>query len=243
MLIKPLQLSTYWKVAPESVLHIGAHMAEELSAYDDLGWGKVYWIEAQKELAENLETRLQKSGHEVIHTAIWDVDNLELKLNVTNNSQSTSLLELGTHKSDYPEITVSRVEVVRTKRVDSIFTSDTVPDFINLDIQGAEIQALRGFGQLLHNVKYIYCEVNKKEVYVGCANIEEIDSYLSEFGFSRIITKWVPFKGWGDAYYCNTKLTKNSLIQETLGKVFGWFYPAEYFASSLKSRLRKLIVN
>lgn len=216
-------------------------MAEELSAYEDLGWGKVFWIEAQKELAENLKRLLQKSRHEVIHAAIWDVDNIELKLNITNNSQSTSLLELGTHKSDYPEITVSRVEVVRTKRVDSIFTSETVPDFINLDIQGAEIQALKSFGELLHDVKYIYCEVNKKEVYVGCANIGEIDSYLSQYGFSRIITKWVPFKGWGDAYYCNTKLTKNSLIQVLIGKLFGLAYPAEYLTSSLNSRLRKLI--
>jgi len=239
MLINPQQLASYWNVTPKSVLHLGAHLAEELSAYQELGWGKIYWVEAQKKLADALESRLLNTPHEVIHAAIWDIDNLELKLNVTNNSQSTSLLELGTHKSDYPEITVSRVEVVRTKRVDSLFTKHTVPDFVNLDIQGAEIQALKSFGTLLQNVKYIYCEVNKKEVYVGCARINELDLYLSEFGFSRVITKWVPQKGWGDAYYCNTNLSKVSSNKYLLGKLFGWAYPCEYFLSSLKSRLRK----
>lgn len=241
MLIKPRHLSKIWKVKPKSVLHIGAHLAEELSEYQNLNWGKIFWIEAQKDLASNLSIRLKNTSHEVIHAAIWDVDNLELKLNITNNSQSTSLLELGTHKSDYPEITVSRVEVVNTKRVDSIFTLETIPDFINLDIQGAEIQALRSFGDLLQNVKFIYSEVNKKEVYVGCADIQEIDNLLSEFGFTRVITKWVPFKGWGDAYYCNTNLVELPLSKKILGWMFGYSYPVEYFFSSALSRLRKLL--
>lgn len=216
-------------------------MAEELSAYEELGWGKIYWVEAQVDLAENLKLRLENTSHEVIHAAIWDVDNLELKLNITNNSQSTSLLELGTHKSDYPEITVSRIEVVNTRRVDSIFSDSTVPDFINIDIQGAEIQALKSFGELLGKVKYIYSEVNKKEVYVGCAKISEIDRYLGEYGFARVITKWVPFKGWGDAYYCNTKLVRVSQFQKLLGKTIEIAYPFEYFFTSLKSRLRKFL--
>lgn len=241
MLIKPRELVCYWKVSPKSVLHIGAHLAEEFSSYENLGWKKVFWVEAQKELAQKLKSKLEGTSHEVIQAAIWDIDDLELKLKVTNNSQSTSLLELGTHKSDYPEISVSRVETVRTSRVDSLFSMKTIPDFINLDIQGAEIQALRGFGKLLQNVKYIYCEVNKKEVYVGCAVIDEIDGYLSEFGFSRVITKWVPFKGWGDAYYCNTNMVKNSTFQQALGKFFGWIYPVEYYTTSCLSRLRKFL--
>lgn len=223
------------------MLHIGAHLAEELTSYEALGWGKIYWVEAQRELAEQLNSRLFNTPHEVIHAAIWDENDVELKLNITNNLQSTSLLELGTHKSDYPDITVSRVEVVKTKRVDSIFSKETIPDFINLDIQGVEFQALKSFGLLLDHVKYIYCEVNKKEVYVECARIKEIDDFLSQFGFTRVITKWVPLKGWGDAYYCNTKLTQVSLMQKTIGKIFGWFYPVEYLTSSLKSRLRQLL--
>ena len=241
MLIKPSQLSSIWKVTPKTVLHIGAHLAEELSAYESLGWGKIYWIEAQKELADQLKSRLLDTPHEVIHAAIWDENDIDLKLNITNNSQSTSLLEFGTHKSDYPDITVSKVEMVNTKRVDSIFTKETIPDFINLDIQGVEIQALRSFGSLLENVKYIYCEVNKKEVYVNCARINAIDDLLSQFGFIRVITKWVPLKGWGDAYYCNARLTKVTLTQKVIGKAFGGFYPVEYLTTSLRSRLRQFI--
>ncbi len=241
MLIKPSKLKFFWKVKPFSVLHIGAHKAEELHQYKSLGWGSVVWIEAQRELSEELSKLFIGSNQTVIHAAIWDVDNIELKLNVTNNSQSTSLLELGTHKADYPNIKVSKVEIVKTKRIDSIFNEETIPEFVNIDIQGAEFQALKGFGPLLHKVKFIYCEVNKKEVYVNCGSVSEIDRHLSLFGFKRITTRWVPFKGWGDAFYVNLSLNPVSRFMQLIGFFFGIIYPPIYFVTSFLSRVKRLL--
>ena len=216
-------------------------MAEEFHDYESLQWGNVVWIEAQKELAEKLSQKFIGSNQRVIHTAVWDIDNLELNLNITNNSQSTSLLELGTHKYDYPDVKVSKIEIVKTSRIDSLFDKKTVPEFVNIDIQGAEIQALKGFGALLNYVKYVYCEVNKKEVYINCAGVSEIDEYLEPFGFKRITTRWVPSKGWGDAFYMNSALTPVSKLMQITGAIYGVTYPVIYVATSAWSRLKKFL--
>ena len=216
-------------------------MAEEFDEYERLQWGSIVWIEAQKDLAEKLSQKFRGSNQRVIHAAVWDVDNLELNLNITNNSQSTSLLELGTHKLDYPDIQVSKIEIVKTSRIDSIFDKETTPEFINIDIQGAEIQALKGFGELLHHVKYVYCEVNKRDVYIDCAKVSEVDEYLELFGFKRITTRWVPLKGWGDAFYMNLTLIPVSKFMRISGVIYGTTYPLIYFATSLWSRMKRFL--
>jgi hypothetical protein len=73
-------------------------------------------------------------------------------------------------------------------------------NFMNLDIQGAELLALRGAGDILKNFDYIYTEVNIEELYDGCCLMNEIDEYLKQFGFKRVITEMTQY-GWGDAFY------------------------------------------
>ena len=76
-------------------------------------------------------------------------------------------------------------------------------DFVNLDVQGAELKVLKGFGDLLKigsNIKTIYTEVNFEEIYIGAPHINEIDDYLSQFNFKREITLKTQHN-WGDAIY------------------------------------------
>ncbi len=73
-------------------------------------------------------------------------------------------------------------------------------NFINLDIQGVELLALKGFGDLLNKIDFVYTEVNVGYVYKDCALITEIDEYLSSFGFSRTETHLTEME-WGDAFY------------------------------------------
>ena len=47
----------------------------------------------------------------------------------------------------------------------------------------------------------IYTEVNEDYVYLECALISEIDSYLSTFDFVRVETSWYQNCKWGDAFY------------------------------------------
>ena len=149
MLVKPIDLGRHWKVSPTNVLHVGAHIGEEKELYEEAGWGSVIWVEAQPELAKNLEQRLSGSNDRVICATVWDEDGIPLKLKISSNSGSSSLLDFGTHKDSYPHITFADEIDVTTTRLDSILEARELPSFLNLDIQGVELQALRGLGNLI----------------------------------------------------------------------------------------------
>jgi hypothetical protein len=67
-----------------------------------------------------------------------------------------------------------------------------------MDLQGAELLALRGATETLRSVRFVYTEVNVDELYAGCAQLDEIDEQL--VGFVRMETALTPH-GWGDAFY------------------------------------------
>ena len=206
MLIPVQVLKKYWGVNPQSIVHVGAHNAEELETYEKAGWGPVTWIEAQPQKIQELAKRIP-SHHRLIEAAIWDKEGMSLNLNVMTSTQSTSLLNLGTHATEHPTIQFSHSIPVKTKTLASILDGSSAPELLALDIQGVELRALTGYGEKIADVKWIYCEVNKAELYEDCCLVYDIDSYLSRFYFRRAATRWTSH-GWGDALYENTNLIK-----------------------------------
>jgi FkbM family methyltransferase len=209
MLIPVSELQKDWIFEPVSVLHVGASRGEEAEAYQKAGWVPVTWIEAIPKLASELELRLNPIDHKVINATIFDKDGLEKQFKIASNSQSSSLLNFGLHQLDYPQIQVIDVITVKTTSLETIFKETPIPNFINLDIQGTELEALKGLGDLIVGVDYVYTEVNYKEVYENCALVKHIDTYLAEFGFHRAITRWQIKKGWGDALYLRNTYKKS----------------------------------
>jgi len=229
MLISCNEISNVWRVQPKGVLHIGAHEAEEAEDYARLDWGPVIWVEAQSKLAKKLKSRLKPGENTVFHAAAWDISGIEIELKITNNSQSTSLLEFGTHQQDYPDVKVTEIEKVVTTRIDLLLNDSFKFEFVNLDIQGAELRALKGMGNLLNQVNYIYTEINKQEVYVGCATIEEIENYLETAGFRKVSIRWIPKKGWGDALYVRRSHLDSNPISKIKSALFGMRFYFIYF--------------
>lgn len=194
----------FWNVKPEGILHVGAHEAEEMRAYSKAGWlknGGIIWVEAQPLLANRLLETIASPNSKVINAAVWDKDDVPLTLKITSNKQSTSLLELGTHARTYPDIFVEMEIQVNSRRLDSLLKITDKFDFINLDIQGAELQALIGLGSRINEVRWIYTECNSEEVYKGCTLIHDLDHFLELHGFKRVATKWARGAGWGDCLY------------------------------------------
>lgn len=186
------------------ILHIGAHKCEELNKYKQHGLtnNKIIWVEGNPNLVKfisNMDDTI------IIKNFICcDTDENESILNISNNGQSSSILELGTHKKHYPYIKYIDTIKVKNKRIDTMYKEDNIPNtfanFLNIDIQGAELLALKGTGKILHNFDYVYLEVNRDYVYKNCALIKEIDDYLFKFNFKRVETKWT-HENWGDALY------------------------------------------
>lgn len=192
-----------WNLHRGGVLHVGAHLAEESSFYKKNGFGPIIWVEAQEELVSLLKSKARHSGDYVIKAVAWDQTGIKMSLKVTNNSQSSSVLEFGTHKDAYPDVKVVREILVETVRLDEVIPTNSKFSLINLDIQGAELRALIGLGDFINGVEAIICEINKVEVYKGCTVVKELDDWLCARGFKRVASKWTS-EDWGDGLYLRT---------------------------------------
>ena len=213
MLIPVIELLEDYNVKPTNILHVGAHLAEESTEYDKHFNVPVLWIEAQPQLCSELRNILNPKMNTIVQACIFDKNNELLTFNISSNSQSSSILHFGTHAVTYPGITVSETVAVRTKRLDKVLLGREIPDFINLDIQGCELRALKSLGDLINKVNIIYTEVNKRYVYEGCDLIKDIDDYLGVYGFKRITTRWVFRAGWGDALYISSSVEPRNFRQ------------------------------
>lgn len=206
MLIDFSYILKKYNIKPTGVLHIGGSHAEELEAYFLNNIDRMIWIEAIPEVFEKMISRLESYPWAIgINACIADVDGNEVDFHITNNEgQSSSMLGLALHREYHPEVEVVKTIKCITQTIDSIIEKKgfdlTYYDFLNIDLQGAELLALKGMKNNLHKIKYAYIEVNEQELYTGCPLIEEIDNYLLSFGFYRAETKMTGC-AWGDALY------------------------------------------
>ncbi len=200
MLISPFLLKRFFGVSPNGVLHVGAHEAEEADAYLQQNFGRIIWVEAQKSLIPGIKKRVMGRGDLVLCGVAWSESGVLMDLKVTNNSQSTSVFDLAEHLDHYPEIVSVANVRVETSRLDELVPNGEKFDFLNLDIQGAELEAIKGLGTLIGNVRWIYTEINRRQLYEGIPLIGELDRYLGDLGFVRCAAVWT-HAGWGDALY------------------------------------------
>lgn len=220
MLIDIFNIFSQLNITPKGAIHLGAHKGEELILYKKLKIKNVLLYEANKKLINYLKFKsflfnfIFKMNIKVINKVIYNEDNLCI-LNVTSNTQSSSILNLGLHKNLYPNIIKKGENLVDGATLNSEFENFyNIKDFnfLNMDIQGSELLALLGATNVINNLDVIYTEINYHHIYENCALISEIDDYLIKHDFTRFKTKTIKDSEgrsmWGDALYVKKKFVK-----------------------------------
>jgi FkbM family methyltransferase len=200
MLISLHELVSKYNIVFKGILHVGAHECEEIQDYEQyIGRNKIVWIEA---LPDKVEICKYRFPNILIENAVVSNAIENVTFHVSNNGQSSSILEFGLHAHFHPHVHYTHSFEIETKLLKNIICNYNIDyNFLNLDIQGAELKALQGMEEYLPKVDYIYTEVNSDYVYQGCALITEIDAYLLKFGLHRVETNWCENFRWGDAFY------------------------------------------
>lgn len=192
----------------KGIIHIGAHKCEEIDDYLKLSVSsnRVIWFEAQSSLVNKY--RQIYPSTQIYQAVLFDVDNQEHNFIITDNGMSSSLLTLKKHLIEHPWVHEIRCEKVRTITFKTFIDEHKIDikdyNFANLDIQGCELHALKGMGDYINQLDYIYTEVNTEELYDNCDLLPNLDAFLAQKGFKQVAIKMTSH-GWGDAFYVRLK--------------------------------------
>lgn len=219
MLIPFNQLFKKYQVQSVECLHIGANTGQEAEEYHRQGIKKVIWVEADPVLFPKLQKHVGPYGGNCLNACVSDTDGEKVTFNIANNGgQSSSMLKFGTHSKEHPTVKFTKTIEMTTKRVDTLLKEEGInigngfrcDAFLNIDLQGAELLALKGMGEMLSAFDYVYIEVNKAELYEGCPLVGEIDDYLGRWGFVGVEDHWTG-AGWGDKFYTTAQAMPHKL--------------------------------
>lgn len=210
MMIDFKYLFEKYNIKCTGIAHFGANQCQEAEMYNQLGIPEVLWVEALPDVFERGKEHIsQYPNQTILKACLGETDNDIVIFHVSNNeAQSSSYLELGEHLRLHPEVHYVQDIEMKTITVDSLFNLLERPDnhinFINADLQGAELLMLKGATNFLKHVDYIYTEVNAGETYIGCPLISDLDNFLVDF--ERVETSELVGGFWGDSLFIRRNL-------------------------------------
>lgn len=184
------------------IIQVGAHHGNEYDKLKNIS-KNILMFEPQKNVYDILVKNVAKEKGVILENCALGSEETSMMMfkEHANQGQSSSLMMPSLHMLQYPGIKFTETEKVNVTTLDRYFENHNFCySLITLDVQGYELKVLQGATTILNKIDYILCEVNRAELYQGCPMIEEIDNFLSNYGFCREVTSWDGYT-WGDAFY------------------------------------------
>ena len=101
----------------------------------------------------------------------------------SNNGESSSFLKPLNHTKSFSHINFNQKKNLEIKRFDELGIDISNFNVLVSDTQGFEIQVMKGFGNLLMELDFIYVEYIENELYENDSNLKSITDYVQSFGF------------------------------------------------------------
>jgi FkbM family methyltransferase len=108
-----------------------------------------------------------------------------LTFHVSGHDDSSSLLPIARQADEFPGTAVTGVREVPVGTLAEHMTEEIArPALLKIDVQGYELEALRGAGDGLDRIDEILCECSFVELYSGQTLASEVISYLDDRDFT-----------------------------------------------------------
>jgi FkbM family methyltransferase len=174
-----LKILQEWGYTPAFVIDIGAYHGTWTKMFKELfPDASILMLEAQKAKESMLRDVADKYS---------DVS-YDIALLGANDGDVVSFVEMETGSSVFEEDSSYEREYVKKQLVelDSLLKSHAdfqQADFLKLDVQGYELEVLRGASSLLKSVEFVYMEVSLIPINKGCPDIHDVIVFMREHGF------------------------------------------------------------
>ena len=195
----PTYDSIYYLYKSKGVLHIGAHRGSERFVYDWLG-KEVTWIESNpkifRELEKNLiEFKYQKSYEALLHSKNGEIVDFFLS---SNDNASSSIYDFSKDFKDNKlffqnkkrNIAMTGKIKLRTCTLDDLILKHDIDikkfNHWIIDVQGAELEVLKGAINSLKFCDSITVEVSTENFYEKGSKYDDVKEFLNEINFKVI---------------------------------------------------------
>jgi FkbM family methyltransferase len=172
----------------------------------------IHAFEPIPELVETLKQKFAESRNVTVHGAAIGAEAKTISFNITNYLSSSSVLNPSAlNKGIHGEkMDIRQVVEVQQVRLEDVMQGNREIDLLKLDLQGYELEALKGCGRLLERIKIITTEIEFVALYDGQPLFGDIDVFLRAHGF-RMLNLYELYTHpdgqltAGDAVYLNSK--------------------------------------
>ena len=109
-----------------------------------------------------------------------------MDMHIAQRDDSSSLLPIGEHQTTLHGTHEVGVQPVKVERIDSLLNlSDLLsPCLLKIDVQGFELDVIKGATGLLSAIDVIYAEMSYIELYKGQPLYSDIIAFLHDYGFA-----------------------------------------------------------
>jgi len=175
------------RVAPGFVVDVGAHKGQFALAVRAAGFDcPIVAFEPLPDVFARTAERFRSDpAYEVRNLALSDAAGTQT-MQVSGHDDSSSLLLIGEKQSTFfpGREAVATVEVAVSTLGDELQGLDmAAPALLKIDVQGSELDVLRGARDTLGRFDHLYVECSTTEMYVGQPLASEIVAYLFERDF------------------------------------------------------------
>lgn len=150
---------------------------------------------------------IKKKDKKVFNTALWSTEGQKV-FNQYKNGYSSSFFKINTHEMDkfynFDDHTLINQITIKTNTLDKLLNNEKSPDFLKLDVEGAELEILKGAGNQISKLLGIEIEIQFLERYLNTPLFNEIDKFLKDNNFELVFLTTNSWKYKNFSYDFNT---------------------------------------
>jgi len=186
------------------ILDIGSNTGEQACEFaEQFPNAKVFAFEARPQSAELIRRSVTgKLAIQVVEGAVHEFDGETVFYAVDEMNPGASSLFVGSGVQAIHPIQQTSIRLPAL-RLDTGARQNGIDrfDLVWMDLQGAELLALRGMGTMLATVRSLQLEITYRELYYGQVMWPEVRQYLEAHGL-RLVDEWPDVCGYfGDAVF------------------------------------------
>jgi len=245
MLFELSKFKEKYKLECIEIAYIGANNGQEIHNFNRIfNYPNIHLFEPQKNVYQDLYKKFNKFDNlKFYNFALGSVTkDAEIFINSNNLNQSSSILKPKDHLKIHKHIEFSGTESIKIHKFSDLSLENVT--FLNIDVQGYELEVLKGCEEKLQNINFIVTEVNRKELYENCSLVNEIDDYLEQYNFIRIHTSWwentIP---WGDALYIRKNNINFAQLLFARLKIKVQSIKGYFFIIAIPKKIKKFVID